>query len=246
MTVLDCLSDNQNFDCTGSPVPSLPLQLLAAANLQHHSRNRHSINLEGNKTALRTHKPIQQLFRVMQMLQHKGRIQNHVLSMEKHGRNQQTDSLIISSRLCQRKRATLLQEFPLHVSHVTCYAFYIWAGFAYRLSNCKLLLHVMNVPVATVINQKRRLSNTHLDAAERQQQSSDYDRKRLSKAVEATLETVYLQSAHPSDEMLQGVFDLHRGVSRRRVIDWLGQRRRMDKAVQNRSARATNFSARQQ
>lgn len=69
--------------------------------------------------------------------------------------------------------------------------------------------------------------------ADRLRQGSDYEAKRLGRAVEATLERLYEESRRPSDEMLQGFFELHKGVPRRKVIDWFGQRRRMDQATSN-------------
>ena len=71
--------------------------------------------------------------------------------------------------------------------------------------------------------------------AERQRQGSDYEAKRLGRAVEATLERLYEESRRPSDQMLQGFFELHKGVPRRKVIDWFGERRRADQALSNRS-----------
>ena len=57
--------------------------------------------------------------------------------------------------------------------------------------------------------------------ADRLRQGSDYEAKRLGRAVEATLERLYEESRRPSDEMLQGFFELHKGVPRRKVIDVL-------------------------
>lgn len=70
-------------------------------------------------------------------------------------------------------------------------------------------------------------------AADRQRQGSDYEAKRMGRAAEATLERLYEETRRPSDEMLQGFFELHKGVPRRKVIDWFGQRRRMDQAMNN-------------
>ena len=64
--------------------------------------------------------------------------------------------------------------------------------------------------------------------AERQRQGSDFESKRLGRAVEATLERLYEESQRPSDEMLQSVLQLHKGVPRKKLVDWFGQRRRMD------------------
>ena len=71
--------------------------------------------------------------------------------------------------------------------------------------------------------------------SERQRQGSDYEAKRMGRAAEATLERLYEESRRPSDEMLQGFFELHKGVPRRKVIDWFGERRRMDQAANNHS-----------
>lgn len=71
--------------------------------------------------------------------------------------------------------------------------------------------------------------------AERQRQGSDYEAKRMGRAAEATLERLYEESRRPSDEMLQGFLELHKGVPRRKVIDWFGERRRMDQAANNHS-----------
>lgn len=70
-------------------------------------------------------------------------------------------------------------------------------------------------------------------ATDRLRQGSDYEAKRLGRAVEATLERLYEESQRPSDETLQGFFELHKGVPRRKVIDWFAQRRRMDQAKSN-------------
>ncbi len=70
---------------------------------------------------------------------------------------------------------------------------------------------------------------------ERQRQGSDFENKRLGRAVEATLERLYEESRRPSDDMLQSVLQLHKGVPRKKLVDWFGQRRRMDAAVQNKS-----------
>lgn len=72
---------------------------------------------------------------------------------------------------------------------------------------------------------------------ERQRQGSDFENKRLGRAVEATLERLYEESRRPSDDMLQSVLQLHKGVPRRKLVDWFGQRRRMDAAMQSNSPR---------
>ena len=67
--------------------------------------------------------------------------------------------------------------------------------------------------------------------AERQRQGRDFDNKRLGKAVEATLERLYEESRRPSDDAVQSVLQLHKGVPRRKVVDWFGQRRRMEASM---------------
>ncbi|KAL3144975.1 hypothetical protein ABBQ32_003479 [Trebouxia sp. C0010 RCD-2024] len=74
--------------------------------------------------------------------------------------------------------------------------------------------------------------------ADRLRQGSDYEAKRLGRAVEATLERLYEESRRPSDEMLQGFFELHKGVPRRKVIDWFGHRRRRDQVTGQRQQKA--------
>ena len=72
---------------------------------------------------------------------------------------------------------------------------------------------------------------------ERQRQGSDFENKRLGRAVEATLERLFEESRRPSDDMLQSVLQLHKGVPRKKLIDWFGQRRRMDAAMHSNSQR---------
>ncbi len=72
---------------------------------------------------------------------------------------------------------------------------------------------------------------------ERQRQGSDFENKRLGRAVEATLERLYEESRRPSDDMLQSVLQLHKGVPRKKLVDWFGQRRRMDAAMHSNSQR---------
>ena len=55
--------------------------------------------------------------------------------------------------------------------------------------------------------------------AERQRQGTDFEKKRLGKAVEATLEKMYEQSKFPSDENINSFLQLHRGLPRYRVVD---------------------------
>ncbi|KAL3145365.1 hypothetical protein ABBQ38_001619 [Trebouxia sp. C0009 RCD-2024] len=85
---------------------------------------------------------------------------------------------------------------------------------------------------------KRMKSKPTVPFADRLRQGSDYEAKRLGRAVEATLERLYEESRRPSDEMLQGFFELHKGVPRRKVIDWFGQRRRRDQVTGQRQQKA--------
>ncbi|KAK9818303.1 hypothetical protein WJX72_010330 [[Myrmecia] bisecta] len=63
---------------------------------------------------------------------------------------------------------------------------------------------------------------------ERQRQGSDFERKRLSKAVEGTLEKVYERSTWPSEAMLRSIYDLHH-LPRRRILEWFEWRREQEK-----------------
>lgn len=84
---------------------------------------------------------------------------------------------------------------------------------------------------------KAKKSGPSVPFVERQRQGSDFENKRLGRAVEATLERLYEESRRPSDDMLQSVLQLHKGVPRKKLIDWFGQRRRMDAAMHNNSQR---------
>ncbi|KAL0024791.1 hypothetical protein WJX79_007362 [Trebouxia sp. C0005] len=82
---------------------------------------------------------------------------------------------------------------------------------------------------------KAQKSGPSVPFAERQRQGSDFENKRLGRAVEATLERLYEESRRPSDDMLQSVLQLHKGVPRKKLVDWFGQRRRIDAAMQSNS-----------
>ncbi|KAL0021965.1 hypothetical protein WJX77_000549 [Trebouxia sp. C0004] len=84
---------------------------------------------------------------------------------------------------------------------------------------------------------KAKKAGPSVPFVERQRQGSDFENKRLGRAVEATLERLYEESRRPSDDMLQSVLKLHKGVPRKKLVDWFGQRRRMDATMRSDSQR---------
>lgn len=54
--------------------------------------------------------------------------------------------------------------------------------------------------------------------------------KKLTKAMEATLERVYEDNRYPSDAVIASLWDLHR-LPRGRLIDWFADRRRLERGI---------------
>ena len=59
---------------------------------------------------------------------------------------------------------------------------------------------------------------------------TDYAKKKMKKAVEATLELVAETSCWPSDEMIASITDLHPEVPRARIKAWFEDKRRVQQA----------------
>lgn len=51
-----------------------------------------------------------------------------------------------------------------------------------------------------------------------------YHQKKLSRQAEATLESIYLRTQWPNDQVIEGVWQLHK-MPRQKVIDWFKERR---------------------
>jgi hypothetical protein len=56
----------------------------------------------------------------------------------------------------------------------------------------------------------------------------EHEKKGMSKAEEATLNTVYAKTKYPSDAVVDGLWDLH-GLRREQVIAWFAARRREER-----------------
>eukprot|EP00193_Tetraselmis_chui_P005830 CAMPEP_0177769950 /NCGR_PEP_ID=MMETSP0491_2-20121128/10634_1 /TAXON_ID=63592 /ORGANISM="Tetraselmis chuii, Strain PLY429" /LENGTH=217 /DNA_ID=CAMNT_0019287071 /DNA_START=301 /DNA_END=954 /DNA_ORIENTATION=+ len=59
---------------------------------------------------------------------------------------------------------------------------------------------------------------------ERQAEGGDFAKKQMSKAARDTLETVWQKTRWPNDEVIQGIYKLHR-IPRRKTLDWFAERR---------------------
>lgn len=55
--------------------------------------------------------------------------------------------------------------------------------------------------------------------------AENFSRKKMPRAVEATLERIFEASPRPSAEVVASLWDLHR-LPKRRVLDWFADRRR--------------------
>jgi len=70
-----------------------------------------------------------------------------------------------------------------------------------------------------------------LSFKERQADGGDFAKKRMSRAARDTLESVWEKTRWPSEEVIQGVYKLHR-ISRRKTLDWFAERRAQESSGQ--------------
>lgn len=64
--------------------------------------------------------------------------------------------------------------------------------------------------------------------ADRQRLGGDFNKKRMSRSLEDTLDRIFEEDPYPSSDKIREVLELHKGAGYQRIVEWFAQKRRED------------------
>lgn len=84
-----------------------------------------------------------------------------------------------------------------------------------------------DAPASRRSRQPKRVQ-PRLPFADRQRLGGDFNKKRMSRSLEDTLDRIFEEDPYPSSDKIREVLELHKGAGYQRIVEWFAQKRRED------------------